>query len=306
MKQHPSANWPFVALLGGALGIGFAPIWVRLSQVGPSATGFYRLLLALPFLWAWYGSEKPNADSAPAVSPNQPWAKLALAGFFFAGDLAFWHWSIRWTTVANSTLFANCAPLFVTLGAWLLYRETITARFVLGLAMALAGCLILAQASFSFDPRRLAGDGLGLVTALFYAGYMLTLKSLRNSCSTPKILAWAGLVTCPLLWLAAYLSGETLVPPSAAGWWTLLGLAVTSHVGGQGLIAYAMGHLSASFLSLTLLLQPLVAAILARFILAEGITARQWCGGAVVLAGIMLAGTNAKSASVQPAAAQNL
>lgn len=289
MERPGRVGWPFLALLGGALGIGLAPIWVRLSQVGPSATGFYRLLLALPFLWAWMGLKSSGPSQPPRVPRGPELRALALAGFFFAADLGLWHWSIQWTSVANSTLLANCAPLFVTTGAWFLYREKVSLGFMLGMFVALAGCALLAAASFELNPQHLLGDIVALITAIFYAGYMLTLKKLRAASSTPRVLAWAGIVSCLLLGLAALLSGERMVPVSASGWLTLLGLAVTSHVAGQGLIAYAMGHLSASFLSVTLLLQPLVAAVLGWWLLGEKIGPRQMAGGFVVLAGVAVA-----------------
>ena len=109
------------ALVLGAVLIAFAPIFVRISQTGPVATAFWRLALALPALWIWAGWEgRQGSDTAASRSV------LILAGLFFAGDLAVWHWSIQLTSVANSTLLANLAPIFVTIGAWLLYRERVT------------------------------------------------------------------------------------------------------------------------------------------------------------------------------------
>ena len=100
-------------------------------------------------------------------------APLALAGLCFAGDLALWHWSIRLTSVANATLLANAAPIFVALGGWLLFAQRFTGTFIVGMLLALAGAAVLMGQSLSLDPGRLAGDALGLLTALFYAGYIL-------------------------------------------------------------------------------------------------------------------------------------
>ena len=96
----------FVALLTGAVGIAFAPIFVRLSEVGPGATAFYRVLFALPVLWLWRLRERacPGAPRRPSVAAE--YRQLAVAGLLFAGDLALWHWSIKRTSVANATLFA--------------------------------------------------------------------------------------------------------------------------------------------------------------------------------------------------------
>ncbi len=119
-----------VALFGGAAAIAFAPIFVRLSQVEPTATAFWRVTLAAPVLWLWM-SIKPQE----AVLHRQPeglsdYRRLALVGFLFAADLTVWHQAIALTSVANATLLPNFSPVFVTLGAWLLFRQKITQTFV--------------------------------------------------------------------------------------------------------------------------------------------------------------------------------
>jgi len=291
------ARLGLAALLTGATGIAFAPIWVRLSEVDPSATAFYRLFFALPILWLWLAVE--NRRDPPPNKPKTPAAfgLLAAAGFFFAGDLAVWHWSIKLTSVANATLLANFAPIFVTLGARLLFRERITWKFVAGMLLALAGGAMLAGVSFTKTMRHVLGDALGITTAVFYGSYLLSVKQLRRSFGTGTIMAWSGLVTCPLLLLTAWASGETLAARSATGWVVLAALALTSQVGGQGLIAYAAAHLSASFMSVALLFQPAVAALLGWVLLGEAMTALQILGAAVVLLGIGLAGRYSRTAN---------
>jgi len=135
----------------------------------------------------------------------------------------------------------------------------------------------------------LLGDALGLITALFYAGYILSVKRLRGEFSAATIMAWGGMATSAALFPVAYVSGESLFPHSVQGWWPLIGLALISQVGGQSLIAYALAHLPAAFSSLTLLLQPVMATILAWLILGESIGLLQAWGGVLVLSGIFAA-----------------
>ena len=113
------------------------------------------------------------------------------------------------------------------------------------------------------------------LTAISYASYMLTVKKLRETCPPQEIMAWSGLFAVPLMFVAAVASGETLLSSNLNGWAVLLGLALVSHFAGQGLIAYAFGHLSASLTSLNLLLQPVFAAALEWMLLgqADGRTA---------------------------------
>lgn len=274
------------ALLGGAVAIAFGPIFVRLSELGPSATAFHRLFLALPFLWIWL-ARQPRAAARPAGRSDH--LALVAAGLFFAADLAVWHWSIRFTSVANSTLLANFAPVFVTFAAWALFGHRPTRLFVAGMALALAGAITLMGESLALDPEHLKGDALGMTTAAFYAGYILSVSRLRARLPTVTIMAWSGLVTTLALLPVALLSGESLIPPTPRAWAVLLGLALVSQVAGQSLIAHALAHLPAGFGSVALLLQPAVAAVLAWALLAEPLSLWQAAGGVVILAGIWLA-----------------
>ena len=284
-----SARLGFLALLAGATGIAFAPIFVRVSEAGPSATAFYRVFLALPFLWLWARAEQRQPESVPPPSARRDFLLLGLAGLLFAADLALWHWSIKLTSVANSTLLANTASIFVTLGAWLLFGERITPLFIGALVLALAGTAMLAGASFQLSSRHLAGDAIAVGAAMFYGGYQLCVARLRRRFSTAPIMLWSGLACAPVLLAIGAASREKLAAESARGWLVLIGLALISQVGGQSLITYGFKHLRASFASLTLLFQPVMAALFAWGMLGEALHWQQWLGGAVVLGGIALA-----------------
>jgi drug/metabolite transporter (DMT)-like permease len=275
------------ALLAGATCIALSPIFVRVSEAGPTPTAFWRVALALPALWLLH----LLLDARGARAPRTPSpALLLVAGFAFAGDLGFWHASIQLTSVANSTLLANLASVFVTLALWLVWRRRPAAGFLVGLAAALAGVGLLVQASIGFSPTALTGDALGVVTAIFYAGYLLAVKGLRDrGAPALHIMAVTSTITAAFLLPAALASGQTMLPHSAPGWWKLIGLALLSHAAGQGLIAYALAHLPAGFSSVGLLFQPVMAALFAWTLLAEPLAPLQMLGGAVVLAGIYLA-----------------
>jgi drug/metabolite transporter (DMT)-like permease len=274
------------ALLLGATCIALSPIFVRLSEAGPTATAFWRVALALPVLWGVLLAARPAAPPGPGAS----WALLAAAGVAFAGDLGFWHASIQLTSVANSTLLANLASIFVTLAAWLFLRQRPSGLFLAGLLAALAGVFTLVRASFELSPAALAGDALGVLTAMFYAAYLLAVKALRDrKHSTLSVMAVTSTITAAILLPVALASGETMLPRSASGWAVLAGLALVSHAAGQGLIAFALAHLPAAFSSVSLLFQPVMAALFAWMILAEPLVPLQVLGGCIVLAGIYLA-----------------
>ncbi len=282
-------NLAIAALLLGAAAIAFAPIFVRLSDASPTASAFWRVALATLPLWLWVlAAERKRRGSGAAAAPL-PWKALVLAGFFFAGDLAVWHVSIRYTSVANSTLEANFAPLFVTLGAWLLFRQRVSRLFVVALCVTLGGGALLIGHNFGGNDKALLGDALGVLTAVFYAGYFLALKSATSSASTARIMAITTTIAAALLLPYALLTADVFLPQNINGWLVLAGLALIPHVAGQSLIAYGFTHLPASFSSVSLLLQPVLAAVYAWVLLGEGMGPVQMAGGVVVLLGIYLA-----------------
>lgn len=272
------------AVLLGATGIGLAPILVRLSEAGPVATAFHRIFLAQPLLWIWWFCREREEHP---VTRRDFWMAM-LAGFFFAGDLALWHWSIKLTTVANSTFFTNFAPLFVMAGAHFFFKEAWNARLAVGMCIALAGGSLLVAESLEFDRRRLLGDALAVVTALFYAGYLLCVKSVRGAQASGFIMAFSGLASWPLLLAIAAGTNEVIMPESARGWWVVIVMALVSHIGGQGLIAKGLGMLPATVSSVLLMWQPVVAAALAWVVLNEGMTTIRLVGGAIIIAGILI------------------
>ena len=274
------------ALLGGAAAIGTSALFVKVSEAGPVSTAFWRVLLALPVLFAWARLERGNAATAETRDST---GLMLLAGFFFAGDLAVWHWSIVLTSVANATLLANCAPIFVTIAAWMLLGRRPSLFFVVGLATALAGMALLLRGDFHRGGSALIGDGLGIVTALFYAAYQLTVTRVRESVSTARVMAVSGAVTALILLPIALVSGERFVPVTAHGWLLLLGLALIAQAAGQSLIAYAMAHLPPDLSSVSLLLQPVIAGALAWLLLGEALTSLAIAGAVLVLIGIRIA-----------------
>ena len=274
----------FAALLLGAAAIAFAPIFVRLSDTGPTASAFWRVTLALAPLWLWVWMS-PRAERARSL----PWKPLAVAGLCFAGDLGAWHVSIMYTTVANSTLEANFAPIFVTLGAWLLFRARVSRLFLIALAVTLGGAVVLIGPNFALGGRALVGDALGVLTAVFYAGYMLAIKSASARTSTASLMAVSTAIAAIALLPYGLATADVFMPQSASGWLVLVGLALIPHVAGQSLIAYGFAHLPASFSSVSLLLQPVLATVYAWALLGEAMGPVQMLGGLVVLAGICLA-----------------
>lgn len=269
----------------GACTVGSSGIFVRLSETGPTATGFWRGALALPFLalWAWAEARRGGARWYQWLGD----ARIFWAGVLFTGDLALWHWSLLLTSVTLSTLEANLAPVFVVLIAWLLWRERPRPLFIAALAIAFAGVLLIVSPKISQPRGALLGDLLGLGTAAFYGGYMIVVARLGTTYGTGALMLRTTLIFTLLL--APLMIGQKILPDTSHGWLLLVGLAVIAQVVGQGFIAYALAHLPANFSALGLSVQPLAAAVYAALLLGERLALVQIAGGIIVLAAIVLA-----------------
>ena len=279
-----AARWAIPALILGIFAIGFSPIFVRLSEVGPLATAVNRLGLPLPFFWA-YLLIRPERDW---VRPR-PMLLIALAGAFFAGDLAFWHWALKLTPVADATLLANISPVLVVALAWLLFGERVGRTFMLGGGIAVAGMVVLVARNLDLSSTAVLGDGLALIASLFYAAYLLTIARIRKHVSTLALMTIGSTVGTLLLIPLALAMDPTLFPTTLRGWLAVGGLALIAQSIGQLLLMFAFAHVSSGLGAIMLLMQPVVAATAAWVILGETISSLQAVGGAMILAGLFIA-----------------
>ena len=289
------------ALLLGGVVIGFSPILVRVSELGPVATAFWRLALALLPLGIAFGRERVGAQPLPLPHRVSEHLSAAAPGVLLAADLAAWHTSLHLTSVANATLLANLAPIFVTLFSWLVLRQRIGWLFLVALMLSIIGIVILQGGRAAVGRGDIRGDAMALVAAAFYAAYIMTLGHARVRYSTATIMLWTTVSAALCTGLLAWAIEPALLPLSFAGWMTLLALAWVSQAAGQSLIAFALAWLPATLSSLTLLIQPVVASMLAWLLLGEALTARQIAGGFIVIGGITLARRNERSTPNAPA-----
>lgn len=286
-----------LAVIGGALCIAFAPIFAVLSTRGPDGVGmwdaaFWRLFFgALALAILFLIQRKRILPTRRDFHYGNAW--LWLPGLALGGDFWVWHWSFENTSVANATLLANTAIIWVTLFAWFFWKERITRLFLGGAVLAFAGMILLLASSTRREPPvagdPVFGDFLALLTAVFYAVYQLSIKRYRREHSAPVLLFWASAVGALVLFPLALSHGDPLLPGSAMMWLPLLGIGFLSHACGQGLIAYGLGGVPASLASVTLLIQPVATAILGVSLLGQALVPWQIAGAAVVVTGLFFA-----------------
>ncbi|WP_245263358.1 DMT family transporter [Azorhizobium doebereinerae] len=271
-----------LALVAGALAMGASVLFVRLADVGPFASAFWRTALALPFLLAW-----AMAEQGPRL-PLPDRASL-LAGVFFAGDLIFWHLAILGTTVANAAVLATTSPIWVALYAFLVLKEKVTWPLAAGLLLCVAGTLALIGGSWHFAPEKLPGDTAGLITAMFFAAYFLSVRAARRHFGAGLVTFLSTAVTSAVLLVVALVMEPTLMPASLAGAAALLALAIVSQVGGQGLMAVGLSVVPPVFGALVFFLEVVSAAALGWLVLGEHLGLLQGLGAALIVLGLFLA-----------------
>lgn len=270
-------------MLLGNVALAFGPWLVRLADTGPVAAGFWRLAIALPFLWLL-----ARSVGQPVHWPGRPMAAaLALAAFFFAADLAAWHAGIRLTKLGNATLFGNFASFaFAAYGLWLARKWPSPIQGI-ALALAAAGCVALMAGSAELSARHLRGDALALAAGLLYTFYLIIVERVR---------ARGRLQPLPLLFLASLFGALMLLPFSLAlgervlpgDWVPLIVLAFTSQIIGQGLLVYALGHVPPLVVGLAFLTQPAISAAIGWTVYGETMTHLDWTGAVGIAIALVL------------------
>lgn len=283
-----SATPALVAVVVANAALGFGPWFVRMADVGPIASAFWRIALAAPLL----AGAALAGGWRPAGLPRGLWVLVALGGLCFAGDLGAWHLGILRTTLANATLFGNSATLVFPIYGFLVARAWPSRVQALALALAAVGAGLLLGRSYSVDPRHLAGDLLCLLAGILYTGYFIVMARARATMAPLPAVALATLASIVPLLGCTLLLGERLLPHD---WTPLLALALCSQVLGQGLMIYALGRLPPLTVGLALLVQPVVAATIGWAVYDERLGAADLVGALLVAAALVLVSRRARA-----------
>jgi drug/metabolite transporter (DMT)-like permease len=269
------ARLAFAAMIVANICLAFGPWMVRLADVGPLASGFWRLAIGAPLLLLL----APVAGQPIGRISRGLWVTLAVGGLFFAADLGAWHSGIVQTKLANAALFGNITSFTFALYGFLVARAWPGRNQAAALLLAAFGVVLLLGRSYELSPRNFAGDLLCLLAGLFYTGYLVAIERARGSMKPLPTLAIATLAgILPLLGLALLL-GQPVWPEN---WTPLIILAIGSQVIGQGLTVYAIGHLPPVVIGLGLLSQPVIGSMIGWFVYGEGLSTGDWIGAIAI------------------------
>ena len=284
----PKIN-PFFILIIGAIAIAFSPIFVRFSDVDPIMTAFYRIFISLPFFLFFSSFNIIEKVKFPEF--NNSYVIFLVSGIFFALDLICWHWSIKLTTVSKATFLSNLAPIVVIIFSLIFLKERFSKFFYLAALLSMVGMLMLLGESFKFNKSQFIGDLLGVLTAVWYGSYIVTISQLRKKYNSTSIMFLSGIVTAIILLIVSILFEQSLIPQSLFTITIIFLLGFICQFMGQSFITYSLAYLSASLSSLCLLIQPIAATVLAYFFFEEKLTTIQFFGSALILMGIYIART---------------
>jgi drug/metabolite transporter (DMT)-like permease len=287
---------PYAALGLGILALSLSSLFVRWSEAPGPVMSFYRMAIAafvlLPVIAGRALHSRRVRVKTKEVHSGKPklrWLLLAVAGgLFTALDHGTWSSSIAYTRVANATLLNNMAPVWVALFTALVWKEHLARRFWLGLVVTLGGAAVVLGVDMLLAPEMNLGNGLALLSSVFYAAYFLTTQRARSFLDT---LTYIWLVdvfsTLGLLGISLALK-MPLTGYSPLTWIIFFCAAFVSQLGGYFAIAYALGHLPAAVVSPSMVSQPVISALLAMPLAGELLAPAQWLGGLAVVGGIFL------------------
>lgn len=272
---------PVIAVVLGNVALAFGPWLVRLADTGPVASAFWRLALAAPVLLA----AAALLGQRPAAQARGLWGLLLVSGLAFAADLGAWHVGILQTTLANATLFGNAASLIFPIYGFLIARAWPSKTQGLALLLAGLGAALLMGRSAELSSTHLVGDLFCLAAGVLYAVYFITMARARTTMAPLPALAWSTIASAPPLLLVAIALGERIMPEA---WGPLVGLAIVSQLIGQGLMIYAIGHLSPLAIGIALLIQPVVAATIGWVVYDERLGMLDLTGAVLVAVALVM------------------
>ncbi len=227
-----------------------------------------------------------------------------LSGFFLAVHFATWISSLEFTSVASSVVLVSTVPLWVAILSPLTIQERVRRLVLIGMALALLGGVIVGVsdvcrwevAGLACPPlaefvhgQAFIGDLLALAGALAAAGYFLVGRSLRARMSLVSYIFIVYGVAAVVLICMVAVQGYPILgyTPKTYGWFLLL--ALVPQLIGHSTYNWALGYLSAAYVSIALLGEPIGSAILAYVLLGETPTTLKLFGAILILIGIFLA-----------------
>ncbi|WP_413160981.1 DMT family transporter [Capilliphycus salinus ALCB114379] len=300
-----------LSLVIGLVAISFSPIFIRLSEgeISPYSTIFNRFWIATVALGLWNGISTKRPEDSVSFLKKQPVYSVQTLGLLLglgtllSTSLIVWAWSLTETSVANSAIIHSLTPIFTALWGWLFLKRQIDGKFLMGMAIAVGGTLVIGFHDLSHSDSRIQGDLAALFSALLLGGYPLIVEQLKSRISPKEIIKGCSIVGMLITLPVVILTGEQLFPHTIHGWFAVISLAVICQIIGLGLEAVSLKRFSPEFISTCHLVTPILGSIAAWGIFGEILSPDNWIGFTCVLLGIYV--TLLSRSAVKPQDAVN-
>ena len=247
-----------------------------------------RMLMAALLIGPVYWRQTRRRETALTLREAGLLALLGIAGIFM--NQFFWTLGTSRTTVVHSSMIMATIPVWVLLMAGLMRLERITWPKLLGMAIAMAGIALLrmARPGRTVGAATFTGDILVMLCALMFAALTTFGKRYRPEGGGIAVNAFAYIGGAIILVPALWWSGRDFdfARVSWAGWAAVFYMAAFSSVLCYLIYYYALEHISASRMAGVQYLQPVLATVMAMFILGEELTASTVAAGGTILAGV--------------------
>ncbi|MEL7036555.1 MAG: DMT family transporter [Cyanobacteria bacterium J06592_8] len=274
-----------------------APILIKLSEyeVNPNTIMFNRLWMALPTLGCWNGilrfkekwTKNPNSLKFFPQERDE-FLLLLLLGVLSGGHQLLYAWSLTQTSAANAEVLHSITPIFIAFAGWIFLSQQFKGKFILGMVIAICGSSALVVNDLSITLDKLQGDGLAVISAILWSGYLLILEKLQTQFSINIITTWTYLVGTVLLFPILLLTHDGLFPNS---WevWLIIGVLGNLGILNRVFLTYSLKRLPSALVATILLLHPIITAILAWGIFSETLNLLNGLAFFVILLGVYLA-----------------
>jgi drug/metabolite transporter (DMT)-like permease len=284
MKRSSSPVPIIIPLIIGVIALSFSSIFIKWSTAPASIQGMYRLLFTV-LLMIPFGIRRISEFRRILIKNR---LLLGLSGFFLALHFLLWMGSLKYTTVASSTIILALEPVFIWCGAYFLFKERISAFARLGMMIAIVGAGFIGWGDISVSSTNLFGDVLSFVGTLAVAVHMLLGQKLLSQVS-PYVYNLSVFSSAVVVFALYNLFNEVSFTNYAdQEWGIFLLLAIVPTIFGHMLFNWLLQYISATTVSMSILGEPVGASILAFLLLHEKMSVMQISGGLLAIAGMVL------------------
>lgn len=276
---------PLLVIWIGVLAVSSSAIFVKLADAESGTIAFYRMFFSVVLMLPLF--LKNNVGELKHLI-RRDWFFSIIAGVLLAFHFILWFESLRYTSIASSTVLVTLQPLFAIVGTYFFFKERLSAKGILAMLIALGGSIVISWGDFKIGGSAFYGDILALIACAFVTGYMLFGQEVRKRVGLTTYTMIVYSVSAITLAIYMLIKGESFTTDNQMNWLWFALLAIVPNLLGHTLFNWAIKYVSTNTTSIMILFEPIGASILAYWVFHERLVMSQYIGGAAVILGILL------------------